>query len=114
MTHDTQDVFARIEREKGTYLAELKDYLRIPSISTDPAYKAEVGRAADWLLARMKEAGLTTEKIATAGHPLVYAEWTGAGEDKPTVLFYGHYDVQPPDPLGEWRNPPFEPTEEGE
>ncbi|KAB2963879.1 MAG: dipeptidase [Thermoanaerobaculia bacterium] len=114
MAHDTQDVFARIEREKATYLAELKDYLRIPSISTDPAYKTEVGRAADWLIERMKEAGLTTEKITTAGHPLVYAEWTGAGPDQPTVLFYGHYDVQPPDPLGEWRNPPFEPTEEGE
>jgi acetylornithine deacetylase/succinyl-diaminopimelate desuccinylase-like protein len=62
----------------------------------------------------MRAAGLTAEKIATAGHPLVYAEWTGAGPGRPTVLFYGHYDVQPPDPLGEWRHPPFEPTLEGE
>jgi acetylornithine deacetylase/succinyl-diaminopimelate desuccinylase-like protein len=111
---DTQDVFARIEREKAGYLAELKDYLRIPSISTDPAYAGEVDRCSEWLIARMKEAGLRTEKIGTAGHPLVYAEWTGAGKDAPTVLFYGHYDVQPPDPLDEWRHPPFEPAEEGE
>jgi acetylornithine deacetylase/succinyl-diaminopimelate desuccinylase-like protein len=110
----TQDVFARLERERQRHLEELLDYLRIPSISTDPAYAGEVGRCADWLIERMREAGLTAEKIATAGHPLVYAEWLGAGPSKPTVLFYGHYDVQPPDPLGEWRNPPFEPTIEGE
>lgn len=110
----SDDVFAQIERERGRFLAELKEYIRIPSISTDPAYKSEVDRCADWLIARMKAAGLTTEKIATDGHPLVYAEWLGAGAKKPTVLFYGHYDVQPPDPLEEWRNPPFEPTEEGD
>ena len=110
----SDDVFALIEREQGRYLAELKEYLRIPSISTDPAYRQDIDRCADWLMAKMQAAGLTTEKIATAGHPLVYAEWLGAGPDKPTVLFYGHYDVQPPDPLDEWRNPPFEPTEEGD
>ena len=114
MTTETQDVFARIERERDAYLAELFDYLRIPSISTDPDYRAEVDRCADWLIARLEEAGLATEKIATAGHPLVYAEWTGAGDGAPTVLFYGHYDVQPPDPLDLWRHPPFEPTLEGE
>ncbi len=113
MSGNSQDVFARLDRERERHVEELKDYLRIPSISTDPAYRAEVERCADWLIARMKEAGLATEKIATAGHPLVYAEWTGAGPDKPTVLFYGHYDVQPPDPLEEWRNPPFEPTARG-
>lgn len=114
MSADSKDVFARLDREADRHVEELKDYLRIPSISTDPAYRAEVERAADWLIARMQEAGLATEKIATAGHPLVYAEWTGAGPDAPTVLFYGHYDVQPPDPLEEWRNPPFEPTIEGQ
>jgi acetylornithine deacetylase/succinyl-diaminopimelate desuccinylase-like protein len=114
MTPSTDDVFARIDREKGDYLAELKDFLRIPSISTDPDYRAEVSRCCDWLIARFEDAGLTTEKISTAGHPLIYAEWTGAGAGRPTVLFYGHYDVQPPDPLDEWRNPPFEPTEEGD
>lgn len=114
MSTQSDDLFDRLARERGRHLDELLDYLRIPSISTDPEYAPEVNRCADWLLARMAEAGLQTEKIATAGHPLVYAEWTGAGPDRPTVLFYGHYDVQPPDPLPEWRNPPFEPTLEGE
>lgn len=112
--NSSDDVFALIEREQGRYLEELKEYIRIPSISTDPDYKGEVGRCSDWLIARLRAAGLTAEKIATDGHPLVYAEWLGAGPGKPTVLFYGHYDVQPPDPLEEWRNPPFEPTEEGD
>jgi len=114
MTSSTDDVFTRLERDRDRHLEELKEYLRIPSISTDPAYAAEVDRCADWLLTRMQAAGLTTEKVATDRHPLVYGEWTGAGADRPTVLFYGHYDVQPPDPLDEWRNPPFEPTLEGE
>lgn len=110
---DSRDVLSRIDREKAQYLSELKEYLRIPSISTDPAYKAEVVRCADHLIGRMREAGLTAERIETAGHPLVYGEWLGA-PGRPTVLFYGHYDVQPADPLEEWRNPPFEPTEEGD
>src|SRR5512147_337059 len=114
MTVSTQNVFARLERERGRHLEELKEYLRIPSISTDPAHQADVERCSEWLLGKMKAAGLTARKIKTAGHPLVYAEWTGAGPQAPTVLFYGHYDVQPPDPLEEWRNPPFEPTIEGE
>jgi acetylornithine deacetylase/succinyl-diaminopimelate desuccinylase-like protein len=106
-------VLARIDREKERYLEELKDYIRIPSISTDPEYKAEVLRAADFLLGKMREAGLQAEKIETEGHPLVYGEWLGA-PGKPTVLFYGHYDVQPVDPIELWRNPPFEPTVEGD
>jgi len=114
MPNDSSDVFARIAREQGRYLDELKEYLRIPSISTDPAYAKDVDRCADWLIAKLGEAGLKTEKISTAGHPLVYAENLDAGADRPTVLFYGHYDVQPPDPLDEWRHPPFEPTEEGD
>jgi acetylornithine deacetylase/succinyl-diaminopimelate desuccinylase-like protein len=113
MSVDSQKVFDRIEREKETYLEELRDYLRIPSISTDPAYAEQVGQCAEFLEQRMKEAGLETEQIETGRNPLVYGEWTGA-EGKPTLLFYGHYDVQPPDPLEEWRNPPFEPTVEGD
>jgi len=114
MTVSTEDVYARLARERERHLAELEQYLRIPSISTDPAYAADVERCADWLLERMRAAGLTGEKIPTARHPLVYGEWTGAGAGRPTVLFYGHYDVQPPDPLEEWRHPPFEPTLEGD
>jgi acetylornithine deacetylase/succinyl-diaminopimelate desuccinylase-like protein len=110
---DSRDVLERIEAEKETYLEELKDYLRIPSISTDPDYKAEVRRAAEFLRGRMEQGGLTAELIETAGHPLVYGEWVGA-PGAPTVLFYGHYDVQPVDPLDLWRNPPFEPVVEGD
>ena len=113
MGSDSRDVLARIDAEKETYLEELKDYIRIPSISTDPAYKADVRRAAEFLAGKLREAGLQSELIETAGHPLVYAEWLGA-PGKPTVLFYGHYDVQPADPLELWRNPPFEPTVEGD
>jgi acetylornithine deacetylase/succinyl-diaminopimelate desuccinylase-like protein len=101
MASDSRDVLARIDSEKEKYLEELKDFLRIPSISTDPDYKAEVLRASEFLVGKLREAGLQAEKIDTAGHPLVYAEWLGA-PGKPTVLFYGHYDVQPVDPIELW------------
>jgi acetylornithine deacetylase/succinyl-diaminopimelate desuccinylase-like protein len=113
MADPSQDVIDRVERQRESSLEQLKDYLRIPSISTDPDYKQDVLRCSDWLLERMREAGLTAEKIDTAGNPLIYAEWLNA-PGKPTVLFYGHYDVQPVDPIEEWRNPPFEPTVEGD
>jgi acetylornithine deacetylase/succinyl-diaminopimelate desuccinylase-like protein len=110
---DSRDVLDRIDADKETYLEELKDYIRIPSISTDPDHKDDVRRAAEFLRAKMQAAGLTAELIESAGHPLVYGEWTGAPAGAPTVLFYGHYDVQPVDPIDLWRNPPFEPTVEG-
>lgn len=113
MAIDSQAVLDRIDGEKESYLEDLKDYLRIPSISTDPAHNEDVSRCCDFLLDQMRAAGLTVERIETERHPLAYGEWTGA-EGKPTVLFYGHYDVQPPDPLELWRNPPFEPTIEGD
>ncbi len=113
MSRDSKDVFSRIDREKESYLEELKDYLRIPSISTDPAYDPDVRRCAEFVLEKMRQAGLDARLIQTAGKPLVYGEWIGA-EGKPTILFYGHYDVQPADPLEEWRNPPFEPTLEND
>lgn len=113
MASHSQDVLTRIDGEKEGYLEELKDYIRIPSISTDPDYKGEVLRAAEFLVGKMREAGLEAEQIETAGHPLVYGEWLQA-PGKPTVLFYGHYDVQPVDPIELWRNPPFEPTVEGD
>lgn len=113
MGNDSRDVLARIDKEQEGYLEELKDYIRIPSISTDPDYKGDVLRAAEFLVGKMREAGLQAEKIDTAGHPLVYGEWLGA-PGKPTVLFYGHYDVQPVDPIELWRHPPFEPAVEGD
>lgn len=113
MATKSRDVLDRIDRDKESYLEELKEYLRIPSISTDPEYRPQVIEASDFLLGKMRDAGLDAEKIDNGGNPLVYGEWTKA-PGRPTVLFYGHYDVQPADPLEEWRNPPFEPTEEGD
>ena len=113
MAVDSQAVLDRIEVEKESYLEDLKSYLKIPSISTDPAHDEDVSSCCDFLLRHMRDAGLTCERVDTDRHPLAYGEWLGA-EGKPTVLFYGHYDVQPPDPLELWRNPPFEPTVEGD
>ena len=109
----SEDVFQRIENERETYLRELEDYLRIPSISTDPDYEDEVLRCAGFVRDQLTAAGLEARLIETEGHPLVYGEWLGA-PGKPTLLFYGHYDVQPADPLELWRHPPFEPTIEGD
>lgn len=93
------------------YLDDLKALLRIPSISTLPEHNGDCRKAAEMLLADLKRIGFEHARlIETEGHPLVYADWLHAA-DKPTVLIYGHYDVQPPDPLDEWLTPPFEPTE---
>jgi acetylornithine deacetylase/succinyl-diaminopimelate desuccinylase-like protein len=92
-------------------VAQLIDLLRIPSISTFPEYKAEVNRAADWLAQKLTAIGMENAQIIpTPGHPVVYADWLHAGPTAPTVIVYGHYDVQPADPLDEWLTPPFEPT----
>jgi acetylornithine deacetylase/succinyl-diaminopimelate desuccinylase-like protein len=99
-----------VQANEDRLLAELKDFLRIPSISTLPEHKDDVARAAAFTADALKTAGLENiEVIPTAGHPLVYADWLHA-PGKPTVLLYGHYDVQPPDPLELWETPPFEPT----
>ncbi len=93
------------------FLSELKDLLRIPSISTLPENKDDCRRAAHLLAAELARIGLEHARlIETGGHPLVYADWLHAA-GKPTALFYGHYDVQPTDPEEEWLSPPFEPTE---
>ncbi len=109
---------------KGRFVEELKALLRIPSISTDPERLGDVRRAAEFVAAELKRIGMENVRLietATAerkGHPLVYADWLHAesaadGKAKPTVLCYGHYDVQPAEPLDEWKSPPFEPTEQG-
>ncbi|MGD0521108.1 MAG: dipeptidase [Terracidiphilus sp.] len=93
------------------FLDELKALLRIPSVSTLPEHKGDCRHAAEVLAAEFKRIGMENVRlIETAGHPLVYADWLHAA-GKPTVLVYGHYDVQPVDPLDEWLSPPFEPTE---
>ena len=98
-----------LETEADRYVAELQEFLRIPSVSAQPDHKRDMLDAADWVRTQCEQAGLSAEIVETAGHPIVYAEWTQA-PGAPTVLIYGHYDVQPPDPLGEWVSPPFEPT----
>jgi acetylornithine deacetylase/succinyl-diaminopimelate desuccinylase-like protein len=97
------------------FLEELKQYVSIPSISTDPSAQEDVIRAAEWSADQLKSLGMQEVKIfPTARHPVVYGELLDAGEHKPTVLIYGHYDVQPPDPLDLWESPPFQPTVRGE
>jgi acetylornithine deacetylase/succinyl-diaminopimelate desuccinylase-like protein len=100
-----------VSKNQARLLEELKQFLRIPSISTLPENRPDVDRAAEFVAAALRTAGMeNVELIKTAGHPLVYADWLHA-PGKPTVLCYGHYDVQPADPLELWTSPPFEPTE---
>jgi acetylornithine deacetylase/succinyl-diaminopimelate desuccinylase-like protein len=100
-----------VRENEARFLEELKEFLRIPSVSTDPAHNKDTHRAAQFVAEKLKAAGLENiEVIETERHPLVYADWLHA-PGKPTVLCYGHFDVQPPDPLELWETPPFEPTE---
>src|SRR5262245_31452141 len=90
---------------------ELCEFLRIPSLSGDPAHKQDVRHAAEWLAQHLHATGVKSAKVMeTGGHPLVYGEWMEAGSDKPTVLVYGHYDVVPAVMEDGWDTPPFEPV----
>ena len=102
-----------IDQNKARYQKELFEILRIPSVSADPERTGDVRRAAEWTKAKLASIGCEARLCETGGHPIVYGEWLKA-PGKPTVLFYGHYDVQPPDPLDQWTTPPFEPTVRGE
>lgn len=102
-------VLSRIDSDLPAAMDRLMDLLRIPSISTDPAFKADCDRAADWLVADLNSIGVRTEKRVTPGHPMVVGHVDGPG---PHLLFYGHYDVQPVDPLDLWDNDPFDPQVE--
>jgi acetylornithine deacetylase/succinyl-diaminopimelate desuccinylase-like protein len=98
-----------VEEHRERFLEELKDLLRIPSISTLPKHRKDIRRAARFVADQLSAIGLRRVKVVkTAGHPLVYGEWLDA-PGKPTVLLYGHYDVQPVDPIDLWQSPPFEP-----
>jgi len=100
-----------LDDHKSHFLENLKAALRIPSVSAQPQHKADVRRCAQHIADHLKSIGMTrAEVVATPGHPVVYAEWLGA-PGKPTALLYGHYDVQPVEPLELWKTPPFEPTE---
>jgi acetylornithine deacetylase/succinyl-diaminopimelate desuccinylase-like protein len=110
MTQPLDAVLAHLDAEEAAARARLCDWLRIPSVSAQPAHAADCLRAAEWARDRLREAGFTAEVRRTAGHPAVVAHHPGPGKDAPHLLFYGHYDVQPPDPVALWTSPPFEPT----
>ena len=105
-----RDIEAFFAANRDRITKELYEFLRIPSVSARSEHKEDVRRAAEWLAERMRAIGMETTVHPTAGHPVVVGEWRGAGEGKPTVLVYGHYDVQPAEPLELWESPPFEPT----
>ena len=105
----------QVRDDRDQHLSEYKELLSIPSVSTLPEHKGDILRCADWLAAQLKQAGMDNVDIKdTGGHPIVYGESLKAGKDKPTVLVYGHYDVQPADPFDEWDSPPFDPTINGD
>jgi acetylornithine deacetylase/succinyl-diaminopimelate desuccinylase-like protein len=109
-TSDAARAYSRANGDK--FKQELLEMLRIPSISADPAHASDVKRMADWLALHLRELGLKDAAvIPTPGHPVVYGEWLDAGQDKPTVLVYGHYDVVPASMEDGWETSPFEPVE---
>ena len=100
----------QIQERKKEFLNELIELLKIPSVSADSSYDNDTKRCAEWVKSAMDSVGLQNAKIyKTAGHPVVFGEFT-KDASLPTVLIYGHYDVQPPDPLELWTSPPFEPV----
>ena len=113
---DARSSAIRYAHENATrFLDELKDFTSIPSISTDEASKGGVVRAAEWIVNHLRSLGMANVQIfPTNGHPVVYGEWLGAGDKAPTALIYGHYDVQPVDPLNLWVTGPFAPDVRGE
>ena len=103
-----KDVLRYIDNNQEAFVTDLVDYLKIPSVSTKPEHQQDMVRAAAQMQARLEALGLEARQFSTERHPIVYAEWLGA-PGAPTVLFYGHYDVQPPEPLDLWKSEPFEP-----
>jgi len=105
-----QEVISYIQKNRDSYIEELKELLKIPSISTLAEHKSDIKKCAEFVSQKLKSAGMSKVEIfKTEGHPIVYGEWLGA-PGKPTVLIYGHYDVQPIDPIELWDNPPFDPV----
>ena len=104
------DLDSYFSREDKRIRAELDEFLRIPSVSARSEHNADTARCADWLATQLRKLGMDTSVHATSGHPIVVGEWRKADAGAPTVLVYGHYDVQPVEPLDLWTSPPFEPT----
>ncbi len=104
-----RDPIAFAAEQRRRFYRELDEFLRIPSVSARSEHNRDTRRAAAWVRSQLVQAGLTAEVSPTPGHPVVLGEWREAGPDAPTILIYGHYDVQPPEPLELWDSPPFEP-----
>jgi acetylornithine deacetylase/succinyl-diaminopimelate desuccinylase-like protein len=109
MTSIATDLDQFLTQHQQRIEQELNDFLRIPSVSAQPAHNADTRRAAEWVKASLDTIGVPAKMYDTAGHPVVVGEYRNAGPSAPTVLVYGHYDVQPPEPLDLWTSPPFEP-----
>ena len=110
---ECQAPLAYAQANRRRFVAELKDVVRFPSVSAQPKHAQAVQQCAAWLASHLRQSGLERVKvIPTPRHPLLYAEWRHAPR-RPTVLIYGYYDVQPPEPLHEWHTPPFAPTVRG-
>ncbi len=105
-----QKALSFLEENQDYFLKDVIELIRIPSISPNPAYQQQIQNAAEWLANKFTRIGMdNVQIIPTRSNPLVYAEWLHAGPGKPTLLFYGHYDVIPPEPLEDWKSDPFEP-----
>jgi len=109
-----EEIIGFVNSNKDRYLSELKEFLAIPSVSSQKNHDGDTRNCAQWVADEMRRVGMQNAQIfETPGHPVVYSEWMGA-PGKPTVLFYGHYDVQPVDPVNLWTSPPFEATIRGD
>ena len=105
-----RDLDAFLTEQNDRIHSELYEFLRIPSVSARSEHNADVARTADWVADAMRAIGMDAAIFPTPGHPIVVGEWRKAAPGAPTVLIYGHYDVQPAEPLELWTSPPFEPT----
>ena len=111
---DARHALAYARARRGEFVSDLSEFLRFASISAQPEHASDVELCASWLAVHLRRCGLNTARvIATRGHPLVYAEWRGSPAS-PTLLIYGHYDVQPAEPLRDWKSPPFQPAIRGD
>lgn len=115
MSESLSAALGYVQEHHELFVEELVEFVSIASVSTDPEAEPEIRRAAGWVAYQLRSMGFEHIEIyATNGHPVVYGDWLHAGANKPTALIYGHYDVQPAEPLELWESPPFKPTQRGE